>query len=110
MAIGRSEDRKNPWNPAMLRHHVPVWDPIRETHLGQRSCRPHHKGRTYDRNRPDPFPLQTPCDPGAVHIWLMALLARKPKKLAAVALANKMARTLWAMMVSGQTYRQPKEA
>ena len=42
--------------------------------------------------------------------WLLNLLARKPNKLAAVALANKMARTLWAMMVSGQTYRHPKEA
>jgi transposase len=39
--------------------------------------------------------------------WLMALLARQPKKLAAVALANKMARIVWAMMVSGETYRQP---
>ena len=38
MAIGRSEDRDTPWNPLMLRHHVLVWDPIRVTHLGQRSC------------------------------------------------------------------------
>ena len=38
MAIGRSEDRDNPGNPAMLRHHVHVRDPIRVTHLGQRSC------------------------------------------------------------------------
>jgi hypothetical protein len=38
------------------------------------------------------------------------LLARKPKKLAAVALANKMARTLWAMMVSGEVYRRPQAA
>jgi len=42
--------------------------------------------------------------------WLLNLLARKPKKLAAVALANKMARILWAMMVSGQTYRNHSEA
>lgn len=40
--------------------------------------------------------------------WLLDLLARKPKKLAAIALANKMARTLWAMMVSGAVYRQPQ--
>jgi transposase len=39
--------------------------------------------------------------------WLRALLLRKPRKLAAVALANKMARTAWAMMTSGETYRQP---
>jgi transposase len=37
----------------------------------------------------------------------LALLARKSKKLAAGALANKMARIVWAMMVSGETYRQP---
>jgi transposase len=37
--------------------------------------------------------------------WLRALLLRKPRKLAAVALANKMARTAWAMMKSGETYR-----
>jgi transposase len=38
--------------------------------------------------------------------WLRALLQRKPRKLAAVALANKMARTAWAMMKSGETYRR----
>jgi transposase len=47
---------------------------------------------------------------GRVSPWLLALLARKPKKLAAVALANKMARIIWAMMVSGEVYRQPQEA
>jgi transposase len=47
---------------------------------------------------------------GRASAWLLGLLARKPKKLAAVALANKMARIIWAMMVSGETYRRPKEA
>jgi transposase len=47
---------------------------------------------------------------GSASPWLLNLLARKPRKLAAVALANKMARILWAMMVSGETYRHPKEA
>ena len=37
--------------------------------------------------------------------WLLALLKRRPAKVAAVALANKMARIAWAMMVSGQVYR-----
>jgi transposase len=41
---------------------------------------------------------------------LLNLLARKPKKLAAIALANKMARVLWAMMVSGEVYRRPLPA
>ncbi|NTF70738.1 IS110 family transposase, partial [Agrobacterium rhizogenes] len=33
------------------------------------------------------------------------LLRRKPPKLAAVAIANKMARIAWKLMISGQTYR-----
>ena len=37
--------------------------------------------------------------------WLLALLERKPRKLAAVALANKMARIVWAMMATGEAYR-----
>lgn len=47
---------------------------------------------------------------GKASPWLLDLLARRPKKLAAVALANKMARTLWAMMVSGEIYRRPQQA
>ncbi len=39
--------------------------------------------------------------------WLLALLRRKPRKVAAVALANKMARAVWAMMSRGETYRRP---
>ena len=48
--------------------------------------------------------------PGRTAPWLLALLARKSKKLAAVALANKMARIVWAMMVSGETYRRQTAA
>lgn len=48
--------------------------------------------------------------PNRASPWLLALLARRPRKLAAVALANKMARIIWAMMVSGETYRRPQEA
>lgn len=40
--------------------------------------------------------------------WLLALLERKPRKLAAVALANKMARVVWAMMATGEAYRGGK--
>jgi transposase len=36
--------------------------------------------------------------------WVQALLERKPAKLAAVALANKMARIAWKLMVSGERY------
>ena len=48
--------------------------------------------------------------PGKASAWLIALLARRPRKLAAVALANKMARIVWAMMTSGEAYRQPATA
>lgn len=37
--------------------------------------------------------------------WLQALVQRRPRKLVAVALANKMARVVWAMMTSGEDYR-----
>jgi transposase len=37
--------------------------------------------------------------------WLRALLSRKPRKLVAVALANKMARIAWAVMSRGEAYR-----
>jgi transposase len=39
--------------------------------------------------------------------WLTALLARRPVKVAAIALANKIARMAWAMMARGERYRQP---
>jgi transposase len=42
--------------------------------------------------------------------WLLKLLQRRPRKLAAVALANKMARTAWAMMTIGETYRHVPSA
>lgn len=39
--------------------------------------------------------------------WLIKLLANKPAKLVAVALANKMARIAWALLVKGGTYKTP---
>jgi len=49
----------------------------------------------YARQHPEKYP------------WLTQLLARKPFKVVAVALANKMARTAWALLANGGTYRSP---
>ena len=38
--------------------------------------------------------------------WIQGLLARRPRLVVAVALANKMARIVWAVMAQGQNYRQ----
>lgn len=38
--------------------------------------------------------------------WLLGMLKRKPPKLVAVALANKIARIAWKMMVTGESYRK----
>ena len=42
--------------------------------------------------------------------WLTQLLARRPFKVVAVALANKMARIAWALLAKGGTYRAPQLA
>ncbi len=42
--------------------------------------------------------------------WLARLLARKPRMLVAVALANKMARIAWALMTNKESYRVPAPA
>ena len=47
------------------------------------------------RMRPDKYP------------WVIELLARRPAKVVAVALANKMARIAWAVLARGETYRAP---
>jgi transposase len=47
------------------------------------------------RMRPDKYP------------WVVALLSRRPAKVVAVALANKMARIAWAILAKGETYRAP---
>jgi transposase len=41
---------------------------------------------------------------------LARMLARKPRMLVAVALANKMARSVWAMLTKQEIYRDPVAA
>ena len=42
--------------------------------------------------------------------WITKLLARRPFKVVAIALANKMARIAWALLAKGGTYRAPRIA
>ena len=39
--------------------------------------------------------------------WLSRMLAQKPKMLIAIALANKMARQIWAMLRKNEDYKDP---
>lgn len=44
---------------------------------------------------------------GSSNPWLTNMLSRKPPMLVIVALANKMARIVWALMARGGIYRAP---
>jgi len=51
------------------------------------------------------------CRKGAQEgTWLHRMLRRKPRMLVAIALANKMARSIWAMLTKGEDYRGPVAA
>ena len=43
-------------------------------------------------------------------LWLARMAARKPRMLVAIALANKMARTIWAVLTKNEDYRAPAKA
>lgn len=42
--------------------------------------------------------------------WLLKLLSRRHPRIAAIALANRIGRTAWALMTSGERYREPVAA
>jgi len=42
--------------------------------------------------------------------WLARIAARKPRMLVAIALANKMARTIWALLTKNEDYRDSAQA
>ena len=43
---------------------------------------------------------------GALAEWIVAIKAKKPERLAAIALANKLARVCWAMLSTGEGFRE----
>ena len=45
---------------------------------------------------------------GTKRLWLARIMNRRPIKVAAVALANKIARIAWAMMVRGERFKEPR--
>src|SRR5215469_8752446 len=45
---------------------------------------------------------------GTKRMWLAHVIGRRPPKVAAVALANKIARIAWAMMVRGERFKEPR--
>ena len=49
--------------------------------------------------------VRWPVGVAAAGSWLAPMLARKPRMLVTTALANKMARIVWALLVKGGTYR-----
>lgn len=42
--------------------------------------------------------------------WLISITVKRPHKVAGVALANKMARPIWGILVKGGTYQAPAMA
>jgi transposase len=51
--------------------------------------------------------IKSACARPNKYPWVVTLLARRPAKVVAVALANKMARIAWAILAKGEAYRAP---
>ena len=81
-------------------------DRIRIIHYPQRNL---EKARQALRSLPEPLAvIRYAKIYGTGHRpWLTGLLARRPTKVAAIALANKLARMAWAMMARGERYKEP---
>ena len=83
-----------------------------ELKRGQGEARRHHQARRPLSAQPvhgrRAWPsFATPRSTAPSRPWLTALLARRPTKVAAIALANKIARMVWAMMARGERYKEP---
>ena len=82
-------------------------NPGRRTASGPADIGSAPKGRTYDRSQPNrPKRQKSACHQRpSTYDWIVALLARKPARLVTVALANKLARIVCAMMKTGEGFR-----
>ncbi|MCQ9154933.1 hypothetical protein [Acidomonas methanolica] len=58
----------------------------------------------YELSKESAVASRKPPLPGT---WLARMLARKPRMLVAIAVANKIARTIWAMVTEQENYRDP---
>lgn len=87
--------------------------PTAERHLRQGTAWAHRQSRTSrypphaDRGRYVSIELAGERTSIPDVSWLARLLVREPRMLVAIALANKMARAIWAMLPKGQDYRDP---
>src|SRR5262245_9114675 len=101
----------------VLSHRLHVWNSRRGPHLGRGHGRPHQQAghmtaiasirrcSSLAGRGPSTYAIQqVRKGRGNPSPWLLDLVRRKPPKLAAVALANKTARILWKLMVSGERY------
>src|ERR1700747_1263961 len=120
--------------PASVRRSPPLWSPallirrpsgqVAISQPGSGSCRSNTRAGAKDKlgsisKQGDRY-LRSLFTAGALAViryakihgtkhrpWLTALLARRPTKVAAIALAKKIARMVWAMMTRGERYKEP---
>ena len=66
--------------------------------------------RTARRRRASSAAKVAARDPSQASPWLAGMLSRKPRMLVTVALANKMARIVWALLLKQENYKAPVAA
>ena len=88
-------------------------DLIRAGHYGQRPSVPHSKAEHMAAPTKAAKREKSSCQLGAVTyrnvaVWGKAdIRQRRPSKVAAIALANKIARMVWVLMARGERYKEP---